>query len=201
MSRYLVTGSAGFIGSRVAQRLLSQSHTVIGVDNFNDAYDPRLKTWRHCLLKDQNGFEFHRLDVCDKKSLDRVFQQGIDGVLNLAARAGVRQSVENPAAYFDTNVSGTLILLELCKEHGVGKFVLASTSRTIHLVSPSGSPRHQQCRGHPPQTQHNLCWPLQSGCLHIHLATTDLPGSRHGRTPNLSGCSTRLTRYQVQSRG
>lgn len=136
MSRYLVTGSAGFIGSKVAQRLLSQDHTVIGIDNFNDAYDPRLKEWRHCRLKDQPRFQFHRLDVCDRKGLDKVFQQGIDGVLNLAARAGVRQSVENPAAYFDTNVTGTLNLLELCKEHGVGKFVLASTSSLYGSENP-----------------------------------------------------------------
>ena len=128
MATYLVTGSAGFIGSRVVNLLLSQHHNVIGVDNFNDAYDIRLKEWRHRELKGEPGFTFHHLDICDEVGLRKVFESNIDGVLNLAARAGVRQSIENPKTYFDTNVTGTLNLLMLCEEFGVKKFVLASTS-------------------------------------------------------------------------
>jgi nucleoside-diphosphate-sugar epimerase len=131
----LVTGSAGFIGWKVCESLLADGHTVIGVDNLNDAYDVRLKYWRLAQLEGKSGFEFHRLDICDRPALAGLFssQSAIrnpkfDAVINLAARAGVRQSVENPWVYYETNVTGTLNLLELCREHGVKKFVLASTS-------------------------------------------------------------------------
>lgn len=133
--RVLVTGGAGFIGWKVAEHLLADGHAVVGVDNLNDAYDVRLKQWRLEQLEDRPGFEFHRLDICDRTALSDLFHSlfairhlPIDAVINLAARAGVRQSVENPWVYFDTNVTGTLNLLELCREFGVRKFVLASTS-------------------------------------------------------------------------
>jgi UDP-glucuronate 4-epimerase len=128
MSNYLVTGCAGFIASKVTELLLSQGHEVTGIDNINNAYDPRLKHWRLDQIKGNAGFTFHRLDICDGDRLKNVFSQGFDAVINLAARAGVRQSVENPWVYFETNVTGTLNLLELCRKHEVGKFVLASTS-------------------------------------------------------------------------
>ena len=128
MSNYLVSGCAGFIASKVTELLLSQGHEVTGIDNINDAYDPRLKHWRLDQIKGNAGFTFHRLDICDRDRLKNVFNQGFDAVINLAARAGVRQSVENPWVYFETNVTGTLNLLELCRKHEVAKFVLASTS-------------------------------------------------------------------------
>jgi len=128
MSNYLVSGCAGFIASKVTELLLSQGHEVTGIDNINDAYDPRLKHWRLDQIKGNAGFTFHRLDICDRDRLKNVFNQGFDAVINLAARAGVRQSVENPWVYFETNVTGTLNLLELCRKHKVAKFVLASTS-------------------------------------------------------------------------
>lgn len=135
MSSYLLTGAAGFIASKVAELLLADGHTVIGVDNLNDAYDLRLKHWRLAQLEGRPGFTFHRLDICDRRALRDLFhsQSAIrnspfSAVLNLAARAGVRQSVENPWIYMDTNVTGTLNLLELCREYGVEKFVLASSS-------------------------------------------------------------------------
>jgi nucleoside-diphosphate-sugar epimerase len=131
MGTYLVTGCAGFIGWKVTELLLADGHHVVGLDNLNDAYDVRLKEWRLAQLNDHTGFTFHRIDITDRPTLSELLATGapkLDGVINLAARAGVRQSVENPWIYFHTNVTGTLNLLELCREHGVEKFVLSSTS-------------------------------------------------------------------------
>ncbi len=130
MANYLVTGNAGFIGARVVEFLLSAGHQVVGVDNLNDAYDVRLKHWRLEQQQGRPGFEFSRLDINDRSALARlaIDVQPLDAVINLAARAGVRQSCENPWVYFETNVTGTLNLLELCRELGVKKFVQASTS-------------------------------------------------------------------------
>jgi UDP-glucuronate 4-epimerase len=143
MSHYLVTGVAGFIASRVAEFLLADGHTVVGVDNLNDAYDVRLKQWRLAQLQGKPGFRFHQLDICDRSALAELFRPThhtsritFDAILNLAARAGVRQSVENPWVYVDTNVTGTLNLLELCREQGITKFVLASTSSLYGQHNP-----------------------------------------------------------------
>ena len=128
MGTYLLTGSAGFIGAKVADLLLSGGHDVVGIDIVNDTYDIRLKRWRLDRLEGRDRFTFHRLDICDLPGLRQVFNSNFDAVINLAARAGVRHSVEDPWVYFETNVTGTLNLLEACKEFGVRKFVLASTS-------------------------------------------------------------------------
>jgi nucleoside-diphosphate-sugar epimerase len=129
---YLVTGAAGFIGAKVSEFLLRDGHTVIGIDNLNDAYDVRLKHWRLAQLADKPGFEFHRLDITDRQELKRLWEirgtAPFDAVINLAARAGVRYSVENPWVYFETNATGALNLLELCREFAVNKYVLASSS-------------------------------------------------------------------------
>jgi nucleoside-diphosphate-sugar epimerase len=125
----LVTGCAGFIGWKVSQLLLEMNKHVIGVDNINDYYDPALKQWRLKTLKTFPGFSFYRVDISDYKKLQKIFLENkIDAVINLAARAGVRASVEDPWVYLDTNTKGTLNLLECCKDHKVKKFVLASTS-------------------------------------------------------------------------
>lgn len=136
MATYLVTGAAGFIGSKVTELLLADGHTVVGIDNLNNAYDVRLKHWRLAQLEGKPGFEFHRLDITDREALRELFSLRFDAVINLAARAGVRQSVENPWVYFETNVTGTLNLLELCREHDVPKFVLASTSSLYGKDNP-----------------------------------------------------------------
>ena len=130
MGAILVTGVAGFIASRVAEFLLADGRTVVGVDNLNDAYDARMKDWRLKRLVGQPGFKFHRLDICDRPALQELWsgRPRFEAVINLAARAGVRASVKNPWIYLETNVVGTLNLLELCREFGVSKFVLASTS-------------------------------------------------------------------------
>jgi UDP-glucuronate 4-epimerase len=131
MANYLVTGAAGFIGANVVEQLTADGHTVVGVDNMNDAYDVRLKEWRLKRLKQLDGFTFEQSDICDRKAMARVFDKAddlFDGVLNLAARAGVRPSVDNPWIYIEANTTGTLNLLDLCVEHDVPKFVLSSTS-------------------------------------------------------------------------
>ncbi|MCC6806231.1 MAG: SDR family NAD(P)-dependent oxidoreductase [Deltaproteobacteria bacterium] len=123
----LLTGVAGFIASGVAKRLVAEGHTVTGVDNMNDAYDVRLKEFR--LREVRPLIEFIEADICDRDAMARLFSSHrFDAVINLAARAGVRQSVENPWVYFDTNATGTLNLLDLCRRFSVSKFLLASTS-------------------------------------------------------------------------
>lgn len=134
--KILVTGAAGFIASRVCALLHEQGCAVTGLDNFNDAYDVRLKVWRWVQLENLHGLELHRLDLTDAGALERLFEKHarseratpFDAVVNLAARAGVRPSVENPRAYVEANVTGALNVLEMCRKFGVKKFVLASTS-------------------------------------------------------------------------
>ncbi len=129
MGHYLVTGAAGFIASKVVELLLDDGHTVTGLDNLNDAYDVRLKQWRLQRLRCP-GFVFRELDMCNRDALREQVFEGVsfDAAINLAARAGVRQSVADPHLYIKTNVEGTLTLLECCRTFGVGKFVQASTS-------------------------------------------------------------------------
>ncbi len=140
--RYLVTGAAGFIGSVVAQQLLDAGHEVVGVDEMNSAYDLRLKEWRLAQLRTAAGFRFERLDIADLAALEALFAAeaapgtNFAAILNLAARAGVRQSVANPWVYSRTNSDGTLNLLELCRRLGVRKFVLASTSSLYGAHNP-----------------------------------------------------------------
>jgi nucleoside-diphosphate-sugar epimerase len=138
MARYLVTGAAGFIASKVSEQLLDAGHQVTGLDELNDAYDPRLKHWRLERLKARGGLRFFQTDIRDRAALERLWDEAgpFDAVLNLAARAGVRQSLENPWIYFDTNTTGTLNLLEMCRQRGVNKLVLASTSSLYGSRNP-----------------------------------------------------------------
>lgn len=125
----LLTGCAGFIGSNVARVLLDRGDSVVGIDELNDAYDVRLKRWRLDRLTAMKNFRFENADISDRESMSAAIRGArFDAVINLAARAGVRQSVENPHVYVRTNISGTLNLLELTRSHDIGKFVLASTS-------------------------------------------------------------------------
>jgi UDP-glucuronate 4-epimerase len=128
MAHYLVTGAAGFIGARTSEMLLEQGHTVVGIDNMNDAYDPRMKDYRLKKLQTLNGFTFHKADISEKSSIDLFRNEKLDGVINLAARAGVRYSVENPWVFLESNVMGTLNMLEVCRQYGCRKFIIASTS-------------------------------------------------------------------------
>jgi nucleoside-diphosphate-sugar epimerase len=125
----LLTGVAGFIGSKTAECLLSADYRVVGVDNLNDYYDPRLKNYHLKSLKNNPNFHFLKIDIEDKEKLESLFEkENFLAVINLAARAGVRYSIENPKIYFTTNVLGSLNLLELMKKFRVGKYILASTS-------------------------------------------------------------------------
>jgi UDP-glucuronate 4-epimerase len=136
--RYLVTGCAGFIASKVAALLLEAGHSVVGLDSLNDAYDPRLKQWRLAQLLPRPNFSFHQIDISDRTALEPLFaadrkEPPFKAVVNLAARAGVRPSVSNPWVYYQTNCDGTLNLLDMCRRSGVGKFLLASTSSLYGL--------------------------------------------------------------------
>jgi len=140
MSHIFLTGVAGFIASKVAELLLSEGHAVVGVDNMNDAYDVRLKQWRLAQLAGRPGFKFRQLDITNRQKMRDLWEsqktKGFDAVINLAARAGVRQSVENPWVYLETNITGTLNLLDLCREFDVKKFILASTSSLYGKDNP-----------------------------------------------------------------
>lgn len=133
MSVYLVTGAAGFIASRVCRMLLDAGHEVLGVDDLNESYDVRLKHRRLSEL-DLPGFAFLHADVSREDEVHRIaarlrdLRRPVDAVVNLAARAGVRASLLSPEVYLQTNLSGTLWLLQLCRDLGVAKFVLASSS-------------------------------------------------------------------------
>jgi len=142
MNRILLTGCAGFIGSEVGELLLQQGYRVVGVDNLNDAYDARLKEWRLKQLRCQTGFQFHRVDVSNLAALSEVFADAgpLDAVINLAARAGVHQSLEDPWVYYKTNATGTLNLLELCKDNKIKKFVAASSSSVYGIPRESDRP-------------------------------------------------------------
>ncbi len=141
--RYLITGCAGFIASKVAQLLLDAGHEVVGVDDLNDSTDPRLKRWRLERLRARKDFHYHHQDICERAGLEALFEadgrgraRPYDALLNLAARVGVRASVEDPWIYQRVNTEGTLNLLDLCRRHAVPKFVLASTSSLYGAHNP-----------------------------------------------------------------
>ncbi|RKY30223.1 MAG: nucleotide sugar epimerase [Candidatus Omnitrophota bacterium] len=129
MKKVLLTGCCGFIGWKTTEKLLQKGFQVFGIDDLNDYYDVKLKEWRLSNLKEYSNFEFRRMDICDKEKLKNIVKNFIpDIIINLAARAGVRASIENPEIYFRTNTIGTLNLLEISKDTGIKKFILASTS-------------------------------------------------------------------------
>jgi nucleoside-diphosphate-sugar epimerase len=142
VAHYLVSGVAGFIGARTASMLIEQGHTVVGVDNMNDAYDVRMKEYRLEQLKALPGFTFLRADISEKQILQHpaLAGQKFGGLINLAARAGVRYSVENPWIFMDSNATGTLNMLELARRSGIPKFILASTSSIYGANPPYPTP-------------------------------------------------------------
>ena len=140
MANYLVTGAAGFIGARTSEFLIKDGHTVAGVDNLNETYDPRVKEYRLKKLQALPGFTFHRLDISQKSIIDTLKDYRFEGVINLAARAGVRASVRDPWAYVETNMIGSLNMLELCRVTGTKKFIVASTSSIYGEDPPYPTP-------------------------------------------------------------
>ncbi len=127
--KILVTGAAGFIGSHTIGRLHQDGHEIVGIDNLNDYYDVNLKLARLELLYPLAGFRFQKLDITDRYALEGLCAaEKFDRVIHLAAQAGVRYSLTNPHAYIDSNVTGTLNILEICRHYGVQHLVFASTS-------------------------------------------------------------------------
>src|SRR6266498_2766681 len=140
MANYLVTGAAGFIGARTAELLIKDGHTVIGVDNLNEAYDLRMKNYRLKRLQAMKGFTFRKLDISNKSIIEELKQEKFAGVINMAAWAGVRASVKNPWIYVESNMTGTLNMLEVCRQTGTKKFVVASTSSIYGENPPYPTP-------------------------------------------------------------
>lgn len=127
--RILVTGAAGFIGSSVCDRLLADGHRVLGIDNFNAFYDPVIKARNIAAAEEHPDFECVRGDICDARTVATAFERfAPERIIHLAAWAGVRPSIQNPAIYQRTNIEGTLNLLEQCRTSGVDRFVFASSS-------------------------------------------------------------------------
>jgi len=139
---YLVAGAAGFIGARVCAQLLDSGANVLGVDNLCDAYDVRMKHWRLKQMIDRPGFKFIQADIAEKEIIRTLGKpaEPIAGVINLAARAGVRASVIDPWAFVNTNTTGTLNLLEYCRLNDIPKFILASTSSIYGNDAPLPTP-------------------------------------------------------------
>jgi nucleoside-diphosphate-sugar epimerase len=131
----LVTGAAGFIGANLCKVLLNRNDTIIGIDNLNDYYDVNLKYYRLDELKKYSNFTFIKMDLKDKESIDKLFEDySFDVVVNLGAQAGVRYSIINPQAYMDSNMTGFFNILEACRhsydggKKGVQHLVYASSS-------------------------------------------------------------------------
>lgn len=127
--KILITGAAGFIGFHLSKKLLDDSYQIIGIDNLNDYYDPNLKQSRLEVLGKYNNFSFHKVDLKDKSAVDNIFETyQPTHVINLAAQAGVRYSIENPYAYVDSNLIGFMNILEACRNYPVEHLLYASSS-------------------------------------------------------------------------
>ncbi len=147
--KILVTGAAGFIGSHVSHLLLDRGDEVVGLDNLNNYYDPTLKQARLGRLLPKPGFRFTKLDLADATGMAALFKaEKFDRVVHLAAQAGVRYSLEQPQAYVDSNITGTLNVLEGCRHNGVQHLVFASTSSVYGANTHMPFSPHQFC-GHP----------------------------------------------------
>ncbi|MBT3177852.1 MAG: NAD-dependent epimerase [Desulfobacula sp.] len=132
--KILVTGAAGFIGFNLSDRLLKKGHEVYGIDNLNDYYDVNLKKTRLSIIGKQAGFKFILGDLADREKIKNLFEMySFDYVINLAAQAGVRHSIENPASYIDSNLVGFGNILEGCRHSGVKHLVYASSSSVYGL--------------------------------------------------------------------
>jgi UDP-glucuronate 4-epimerase len=125
--KILVTGAAGFIGSHLCERLLGEGLEVVGIDNFDDFYDPEIKHRNISTCLNNKNFQLIEADIRDKAAMERAVE-GIEIIVHLAAKAGVRPSIAEPLLYSDVNINGTMVLLEAANKHKVGKFVFASSS-------------------------------------------------------------------------
>lgn len=143
--KFLITGAAGFIGMHVTRRLLDDGHEVVGLDNLNGYYDPALKHYRLNKLRDYRGFHFIHADLIDREAVAQLFaREKFQRVIHLAAQAGVRHSLTAPFDYIDSNLVGTMTILEGCRQHRVEHLVFASSS-SVYGMSPV-SPFHESDR-------------------------------------------------------
>ena len=134
MKKILITGSAGFIGYHLSKALLDEKYEIFGVDSINDYYDTRLKLDRLELLKNYSNFEFKKLDISNRDAITAVFDKfEPEIVVNLAAQAGVRYSIKNPYAYLDSNITGFLNVIELCRHQKINGLIYASSSSVYGL--------------------------------------------------------------------
>ena len=134
--KFLVTGAAGFIGSYVCKRLLEQGHTITGVDNLNSYYEVQLKHDRLAPLLAFKNFRFKEMDLADREGIAALFEnENFQRVIHLGAQAGVRYSLENPMAYADSNLIGTLTILEGCRHHNIEHLIYASSSSVYGMNS------------------------------------------------------------------
>lgn len=125
----LITGVAGFIGAFLAKRLLEEGNNIIGIDNCNDYYDVRIKEARLDILKKYDNFTFYKINIADKEKVNNIFEKHKPNiVVNLAAQAGVRYSIENPDVYIESNIIGFFNILEACRHYPVEHLVYASSS-------------------------------------------------------------------------
>jgi len=124
----LVTGAAGFIGSHLTERILAQGHTILAVDNFDDFYDPQVKRRNigRCLKNER--FRLIEADIRDSDAMDEAVSDGVEVIVHLAAKAGVRPSIAQPLLYTDVNVNGTTVLLDSARKHSIDRFIFASSS-------------------------------------------------------------------------
>jgi len=128
MKKALVTGAAGFIGSHLCERLLDDEWAVVGVDNFDDFYDPQIKRRNIASCLKNKNFQLVEADIRDSVAMNKTISDGVEIIVHLAARAGVRPSIAQPLLYADVNVNGTMVLLEAAKKHKIGKFIFGSSS-------------------------------------------------------------------------
>jgi UDP-glucuronate 4-epimerase len=126
--KVLITGAAGFIGSHLSERLLAGGWDVVGVDNFDDFYDPEIKRRNIMKCLENSRFRLIEADIRDANAMNKALGDGVDVIVHLAAKAGVRPSIEQPLLYTDVNINGTMVLLEAAKEHKIDKFIFASSS-------------------------------------------------------------------------
>ena len=142
--KILVTGAAGFIGFFAAKRLLERGETVVGLDNFNEYYEVSLKEARAAILDKFDNFSMHRMDLADREAMESLFaKEKFDKVVHLGAQAGVRYSIENPHSYIDSNIVGTLHILEGCRHNDVKHLVFASSSSVYGANSTMPFSIHQ----------------------------------------------------------
>lgn len=126
--KVLVTGAAGFIGSHLCEHLLNDGWNVVGVDNFDDFYDPKIKRRNISQCLKNKSFQLIEADIRDSSAMGKAVGDGIEIIVHLAARAGVRPSIAQPLLYGDVNINGTMVLLEAAKKHKIDKFIFGSSS-------------------------------------------------------------------------